>query len=74
MPATGPDFISLQVRDIHASQAFYEQHLGLVRSEAGPPHAPGDRVSRGADGDRVGVPSMIPGASARQARSWRVIR
>jgi catechol 2,3-dioxygenase-like lactoylglutathione lyase family enzyme len=39
MPATGPDFISLQVRDIHASQAFYEQHLGLVRSEAGPPHA-----------------------------------
>src|SRR3954471_21680050 len=39
MPATGPDFISLQVRDLDASQAFYEQYLGLVRSPAGPPHA-----------------------------------
>jgi predicted enzyme related to lactoylglutathione lyase len=39
MTATGPDFISLQVRDLNASQAFYEQYLGLVRSSAGPPHA-----------------------------------
>ncbi|AXH36115.1 VOC family protein [Humibacter sp. BT305] len=39
MPVTGPDFISLQVRDLAASQAFYEHHLGLVRSPAGPPHA-----------------------------------
>ncbi|MCY1694357.1 VOC family protein [Curtobacterium sp. SL109] len=39
MPVTGPDFISLQVRDLDASQAFYEQRLGLVRSPAGPPHA-----------------------------------
>lgn len=39
MPATGPDFISLQVRDLAASQAFYERYLGLVRSPAGPPHA-----------------------------------
>jgi catechol 2,3-dioxygenase-like lactoylglutathione lyase family enzyme len=39
MPATGPDFISLQVRDLDASQAFYEQYLGLVRAQAGPPHA-----------------------------------
>ena len=39
MPATGPDFISLQARDLAASQAFYEHYLGLVRSEAGPPHA-----------------------------------
>ncbi|WP_438354452.1 VOC family protein [Microbacterium sp. CJ88] len=39
MPVTGPDFISLQVRDLDASQAFYERHLGLVRSPAGPPHA-----------------------------------
>ncbi len=34
MPATGPDFISLQARDLDASQAFYEQYLGLVRSQA----------------------------------------
>ncbi|PPG66288.1 VOC family protein [Rathayibacter rathayi] len=39
MPVTGPDFVSLQVRDLHASQAFYEHYLGLVRSLAGPPHA-----------------------------------
>lgn len=39
MPATGPDFVSIQVRDLNASQAFYEQYLGLVRSPAGPPHA-----------------------------------
>jgi catechol 2,3-dioxygenase-like lactoylglutathione lyase family enzyme len=39
MPATGPDFISLQVRDLDASQVFYEKYLGLVRSPAGPPHA-----------------------------------
>jgi predicted enzyme related to lactoylglutathione lyase len=39
MPVTGPDFLSLQVHDLAASQAFYEQYLGLVRSPAGPPHA-----------------------------------
>jgi predicted enzyme related to lactoylglutathione lyase len=39
MPVTGPDFISLQTRDRDASQAFYEQYLGLVRSPVGPPHA-----------------------------------
>ncbi|TPW72235.1 VOC family protein [Schumannella sp. 10F1B-5-1] len=39
MPVTGPDFLSLQVRDLDAAQAFYEKYLGLVRSPAGPPHA-----------------------------------
>jgi len=39
MPVIGPDFISLQARDLAASQAFYEQYLGLVRSQSGPPHA-----------------------------------
>lgn len=39
MAVTGPDFISLQARDLDASQAFYEHYLGLVRSPAGPPHA-----------------------------------
>lgn len=39
MPAIGPDFISLQVRDLAASEVFYETYLGLVRSPAGPPHA-----------------------------------
>lgn len=38
MPVTGPDFVSLQVRDRAVSQAFYEQYLELVRSD-GPPHA-----------------------------------
>ena len=35
---TGPSFISLQVRDIDRSAAFYEEHLSLTR-QAGPPHA-----------------------------------
>lgn len=39
MAVTGPDFIALQVRDLERSAAFYQQHLGLVRSEAGPPRA-----------------------------------
>ncbi|TKV60951.1 VOC family protein [Nakamurella flava] len=39
MTVTGPDFISLQVRDLAASQAFYERYLGLTRTPAGPPHA-----------------------------------
>jgi predicted enzyme related to lactoylglutathione lyase len=39
LSVTGPDFISLQVRDLHSSAAFYEQYLGLTRSDAGPPHA-----------------------------------
>lgn len=39
MPVTGPDFISLQARNLAASQTFYEHYLGLVRSKVGPPHA-----------------------------------
>jgi len=39
MPASGPDFVSLQTRDLTAAQEFYENYLGLVRSPAGPPHA-----------------------------------
>ena len=39
MAVTGPDFISLQVRDLERSAAFYQRYLGLTRSTAGPPHA-----------------------------------
>jgi len=39
MAVTGPDFLSLQVRDLDASQAFYEHYLGLVRSATGQAHA-----------------------------------
>ncbi|CAM3992129.1 VOC family protein [Saccharibacillus endophyticus] len=39
MPVIGPDFISLQVTDLESSAQFYQNHLGLVRSQAGPPHA-----------------------------------
>ncbi|MDO3409969.1 VOC family protein [Saccharibacillus sp. CPCC 101409] len=39
MPAIGPDFISLQVSNLERSAEFYQSHLGLVRSQAGPPHA-----------------------------------
>ncbi|MDR8410086.1 VOC family protein [Nonomuraea sp. 3-1Str] len=39
MTVTGVDFVALQVRDVEASAAFYEKHLGLERDPAGPPHA-----------------------------------
>jgi predicted enzyme related to lactoylglutathione lyase len=35
----GPDFISLQVRDLDTAAAFYEQRLGLSRAPASPPGA-----------------------------------
>lgn len=38
MTVSGPGFISLQVRDLARSAAFYERHLGFTR-QAGPPHA-----------------------------------
>ncbi|MCQ4087800.1 VOC family protein [Saccharibacillus sp. JS10] len=39
MPVIGPDFISLQVSNVEDSAQFYQNYLGLVRSESGPPHA-----------------------------------
>jgi predicted enzyme related to lactoylglutathione lyase len=39
MTVTGPDFVSLQVRDLERAAAFYEEHLGLRRAPAGPPGA-----------------------------------
>ena len=35
----GPDFISLQIRDLNAAAAFYEERVGLRRAPASPPHA-----------------------------------
>jgi predicted enzyme related to lactoylglutathione lyase len=35
----GPDFISLQVRDLDAAVAFYEERVGLDRAPVSPPHA-----------------------------------
>jgi predicted enzyme related to lactoylglutathione lyase len=39
MPVIGPDFISLQVRDLDAAADFYETRLGLRRAAASPPGA-----------------------------------
>ena len=39
MAVTGPDFVSIQVSDLQRSARFYEEHLGLRRSAAGPAHA-----------------------------------
>ena len=39
MTAIGPDFISLQVRDLGRAAAFYETRLGLHRAPASPPGA-----------------------------------
>ena len=38
MSVSGPDFVSLQVRDVPGSAAFYEKYLGFTR-QAGPPSA-----------------------------------
>lgn len=38
MTVSGPDFVSLQVRDVPASAAFYETYLGFTR-RPGPPNA-----------------------------------
>ncbi|MEU9575742.1 VOC family protein [Streptomyces chilikensis] len=35
----GPDFIALQVTDLPAAAAFFEEHLGLRRAPVSPPHA-----------------------------------
>jgi predicted enzyme related to lactoylglutathione lyase len=39
MTVHGPDFLALQVRDLDAAAAFYEQRLGLRRAPVSPPHA-----------------------------------
>lgn len=39
MTATGPDFISLQVRNVEQAAAFYENVVGLTRAKVSPPHA-----------------------------------
>jgi predicted enzyme related to lactoylglutathione lyase len=39
MAISGPDFIALQVRDLEASAAWYQEHLGLRRATTSPPHA-----------------------------------
>lgn len=36
---TGPQFIALQVDDLHAAKQFYTEQLGLAPTEAGPAHA-----------------------------------
>ncbi|MFE2376468.1 VOC family protein [Streptomyces sp. NPDC059398] len=35
----GPDFVALQVRDVAAAAAFFEEQLGLRRTPAAPPGA-----------------------------------
>lgn len=39
MTMIGPDFISLQVRDLHRAAEFYESRLGFTRAESSPPGA-----------------------------------
>ena len=39
MTVTGPDFIALQVQDLAAAAAFYEDVVGLTRAAVSPPHA-----------------------------------
>lgn len=62
MPVNGPDFISIQVSDIDASAAFYEEHLGLTR-QPGPPHAVVYATKPIAFALRESVPGFDPAAT-----------
>ena len=57
MPVTGPDFISLQVRDLDRSAAFYTDLLGLTRAPFSPPHA----VVFGTSPASFAVRDVVPG-------------
>lgn len=37
MTVTGPDFLSIQVRDLQRSAGFYSSELGLTRLQDTPP-------------------------------------
>jgi predicted enzyme related to lactoylglutathione lyase len=63
MSVNGPDFISIQVSDLDASAAFYEQHLGLTR-QPGPPHAVVYATQPIAFALREPVPGFDPTATA----------
>ncbi|MEO8263054.1 MAG: VOC family protein [Pseudolysinimonas sp.] len=39
MSITGPDFVSLQVRDLERAATFYESVVGMKRAAVSPPHA-----------------------------------
>ena len=67
MPVTGPDFISLQTRDLDASQKFYERYLGLVRSQSGPPHA----VVFDTQPIAFALREIVPGTDLASARDRR---
>lgn len=82
MSTIGPDFIALQVRDLEASAAFYENVVGLTRAPFSPPHAivfdtqptfavrdpaPGVDLDAGPLGLGVALWMHDPEASARHA-------
>lgn len=39
MAVNGPDFVALQVRDLHTSATFYAERLGLPQAPQSPPGA-----------------------------------
>ncbi|MCU1446973.1 VOC family protein [Cryobacterium sp.] len=57
MTSSGPGFISLQVRDLPPSAAFYEKYLGFTR-QAGPPHAVDFRTTPAAFALRSPLPGV----------------
>ncbi|WP_062464722.1 VOC family protein [Demequina soli] len=56
-PTSGPDFVSIQVRDIAASADFYEHVVGMRRLPAPNPHA----QIFSAGGATFGVRTPLPG-------------
>ena len=60
----GPDFISLQVRDLDAAAAFYEERLGLRRAPVSPPHA----VVFATEPIAIAVRDLLPGTDLDAGR------
>lgn len=59
MPVTGPDFISLQVRDLERSATFYPDTLKLAPAPFSPPHA----VVFGGGSTAFAVRDLVPGVN-----------
>lgn len=73
MNVTGPAFIALQVADLERAAAFYETHLGLVRSQAAPPHAVIFETSPIPFAVREPLPGFDPGAAQPSAGAGVVL-
>ncbi len=73
MPVTGPDFISLQVRDLERAATFYADTVGIPRAAVSPPHAVAEMIASIGVKPRRSTKCSTAAPSTCRAR-WRTIR